>query len=446
MVCVCAAITLLCSTFATAESDIPVPASRSFHVTPAGTFIPLENGQWLFFEGVDVFTEFGLAVHDGVYSALFSMVATPVVMMTIGLLPSALSTGPVGAMLVLAWKFRTPLKGWWSYLQGARGLWNYQSWRIGRMPVYFSSDAITRKLLVSVRYPLGVEHQPQLEIVRLPDHEELSFHTQPLTPVEQAFDELAEAMGKERLARMVATVKSHNIVLSVQDAEGHWVHRDMVRPQQPLLLEQLYSWSGRTASTQLHSLLKPEVVSAFTKALYCRDRAKDAWQMISPKLAESTQASQYQLARSEGQCDLLEVSDGSTRLGGFAGFMHVNTNRNCEVAQEQLSLFDDGYYENALIANSRVKTIPYWLNRLVARTLAESVSLTTQLAFTPLWSIAAGSSKGGVESTAAQTDGGMLGLMERQSLRCISLSRPEAGSITPAESERICSWRLRPAQ
>ncbi len=409
------------------------PDTSSYTITPVGTFFGQSADTLVLFEGVDVFQEFGQAISDGFYSFLFSMVTTPIIQSAVAQLPAHLAAGPLGWGLILAWKLRNPVRKWRSYIQGAQGLWGYRSQRVGRMPVYFSSAELSRLLLVSWRYPLGVERRPQLEIIRLPDSnvaEEMNGRVPKAlqSPTEKAFLTLAKVMGREGLVRIVINVEEHNLVLSVQEADGHWAQREGVRPSSELLAEQFHSWEGRQKVQEAYSLLTPEAIDYFIRALYCQDDAQGAWSQKSVKIAETGQVSHFLVARTGVMCDVLEVADRSVRFDGLGGYIHLNTGQDCEHTARSLSEYDDGQFENVLIKRSPVQVIPYWMNRLAARATVEGVIGTTGTAVRRVWSM--------------PSEGISLNKWCTHGLFGLSMGKPELDSVVPQTDKKICHWRV----
>ena len=430
------------------EHEKPEPAP-SYVYTPAGTFFPREDGSLLFIEGVHVFEEVGTVIQGGVYGAVYSMVTTPLVMGAIGLLPAAGPGAAVAALATFLWKIRTPISAWYSYLQAMRGLWNYQTWRIGRVPVYFSSPLVSRRLLVSWRYPMSDEHRPQLEIIALPGVTALTSDDS--SPVEQAFSNLASTMVDKGLSKVVVTIQKNNLVLSALPDKGRWFHRVMPRPVLPLLEEVLYLWQGRQEMSSALSLLTPETINYFSAALGCQDQLALACERNSVKVAESSAASLFLLSSQDNQCDFLEVADRSTRIGGFGGYMHINTGKPCDQTEHYLAEYDEQVFENTLIANSGISAVPYWLSRLMSRALSEAVSMGTAAA----WDYVSPFSGSGSSSDHDSDSPAVSEKMESHSLsdtvaaqidahgvRCLSMVRPELGAAAPEDSKLICQWRL----
>ncbi|WP_281648920.1 hypothetical protein [Parendozoicomonas sp. Alg238-R29] len=436
---------------ACAQGDDKTPESHT--VTPAGTFFPRDDGTLLYFEGVDVFVEMGNALQGGVLGAMKGMVMTYYAMSALALLPA---TGPgavLAGVLTVLWKYRLPLTWWYSYKTAIHGLWNYQYSRVGSMPVYFASPDLQKQLVVNWRFPLADERTIQLDIVTLPylHFLHIAKNSEILADHEQGWLRLSETLHRKQVARMVISLKTNHLVLSVQKNSGHWWHRTLPRPEnQPLLAEGIVSWEGRKMLNSVFSLLSENSTEFWEKSLDCQEGELYPLLIPDKKIADSEQASIVSLFRPADDaaevsgCAYLGISDYSTRYGGLAGYMHLNGLNSCDQVEPLLEKYSQYDFENQLIVANHVQVVPYWATTLLLRGIEEGISIGIRYAIDPFvpepperkYKTAADTDKSKENSSNEWQD-----WIEAQGIRGLSLGKPDVESYF-ANGKIFCRWYL----
>ncbi|MTI15362.1 hypothetical protein [Sansalvadorimonas verongulae] len=440
--CLC---TIACGQDVPEPADHGIPLSVSYVAAPTGTFFPQDSGTLLYFEGVDVFSGAGSAIQNGIISTLYNMGASFAVMSLIATLPVT-GPGAIVAMTMTAlWKYRIPLSWWRSYRIALEGVWNYQHRRVGNMPVYFSSHRLQRRLIVNWRFPYSDERPVQLDIVVVPQLDSGEAETGTVAEQEQGWLAMARSLKEKELVRFVISIGQEQFVVSAQHQSGQWFHRTLSRPEQPLVVEQLVEWGKRKEINDGFTLLSTSSLNYLTRALECQAFDVPPWAAgFSPdrKLSEGEEGSLWELGtdissttdnRVNAECGFLGIVDNSTRYGGLAGYMHLNT-QGCGKQDALFDRYNTGGFENELIQNNYIQVVPYWLTTLVLRIVEEGVSIGVRTAATPYMPAVENDS-----ATPEQNLSDWLASAESQWIRGITLGKPDVES-QPAQGKVFCRW------
>ena len=433
-------VTTLCITLLLAGGA--ARGESSHVVNPTGSFFPREDGTLLYFEGVDVFSGAGSALQNGVTGAFYSMGASMGVTAFLAALPGAGSSALLTTTMMFLWKYRFPLMWWHSYRMAIEGLWNSQSRRVGTMPVYFSSPALQRSLIVNWRFPYTDERPVQLDIVAVPQRHFYPQAHKLASHQERGWLSLSDAMNQSELVRLVVSVKDKRLILSAQHSTGQWFHRNLPRPEQPVLAEHLMDWNKRAGLDVAFSLLSRSSLDYISNALECEESDIPPWQdtRILPDLAlwEGEQGSLWQIDDAgRKSCTFLTIADNSTRYGGLAGYMGLNT-KSCA---NRLILFQQSNtedFENDLIENNYVQIVPYWFSTLILRAVEESVSIGVRSVVEP--SMPGLVNKVSPLSVPEIQSSSWLEFVETQCIRSVAIGKPNLDSEA-VHGKVICQWQ-----
>ncbi len=415
-------------------------------VNASGTFFHSGEG-FIYAPDVQPVQALAKMLTNGTLGALQSLIVTAFVIKLSAALPHA----TLSAAVQFLWQYRFVAYYWEYYRNIVQGGWNYQYFRIGRMPVYLSSAELDRNLLIHWYYPL-IDQQPvQLMIVPMPGVEKGETGSS----VEQAVSKLINELSRLNLLRLVISISEDNLFLSAQNQKGKWHFRTVPRPPMPLLAEAERYWSHQRQLSEANSLLVPDTLNYVLDALNCREKMRQGWATQAVKIAETSSATLYRLARnSHNLCDYLVVSDTSNRWTGFAGYQHLVTGATC-VSEGASSLELLGKYHNdfeyQLIQNARNSILPSWATTLFFRALEESLAAGTRYAVTSThaWQQLAAP----IEKTNSQESsvfasesnkysswlGNTLGTIREEGSRCLSMLLPTEQNKNMASIS--CAWR-----